>query len=149
MSLLRRVPETGEIGFSSAKYTPFGTIDCYVTIDETGEVIPYHVTSDDTVDYGIELYTLLTTTQVGSVSSCPQSEIDEAAEADVRAQRNISLAQSDWIALTDVALPNENDWLIYRQALRDITDQAGFPHTVTYPTAPALTKSVFVGIAST
>lgn len=142
MSLLRRVVETGEIGFTSAKYTPFGTIDCYVTIDETGEVIPYHVTSYDDADYGIELHNLLTTTQAGSVAVCPQSEIDEALGNEIRGERDSLLSKTDWIANKDVDLPNRADWLTYRQSLRDITDQVGFPTSVTFPTAPPLTKSV-------
>ena len=142
MSLLRRDSGTGQIGFTSAKYTPFGTIDCYVTIDETGEVIPYHVTPYDDADYGIELHNLLTTTQVGSVAACPQSEIDEALGNDIRGERDVLLARTDWIANKDVDLPNRADWIAYRQALRDITDQVGFPTSVTFPTAPPLTKSV-------
>ena len=141
MSLLRRVVETGEIGFTTAKYTPFGTIECFVTIDETGEVIPYHVTSEDTESYGIELYNLLTTTQVGSVAACPQSEIDEDAARSVRAERNAILLRYDWIANQDVTLTNQADWLTYRQHLRDIPEQAGFPHVIDWGTEPSLGKA--------
>ncbi len=28
------------------------------------------------------------------------------------------------------------EWAIYRQALRDLTEQAGFPFNITFPTAP-------------
>ena len=38
------------------------------------------------------------------------------------------------MALTDVTMPTEI--AVYRQTLRDITDQDGFPHTITWPTKP-------------
>lgn len=51
----------------------------------------------------------------------------------VRAKRNKLLAQSDVYALSDRITV---DWTTYRQALRDITGQAGFPYSVTWPTKP-------------
>lgn len=48
----------------------------------------------------------------------------------VRAKRNKLLAQSDVYALADRITP---EWTAYRQALRDITDQEGFPFSVTWP----------------
>jgi hypothetical protein len=52
----------------------------------------------------------------------------------VRSQRNALLAETDWMALSDNTLTPE--WAAYRQALRDITEQAGFPENVTWPTQP-------------
>ena len=52
----------------------------------------------------------------------------------VRSQRNNLLAETDWMALSDNTLTPE--WAAYRQALRDITEQAGFPENVTWPTQP-------------
>jgi hypothetical protein len=52
----------------------------------------------------------------------------------IRSQRNTLLAETDWMALSDNTLTPE--WAAYRQALRDITEQAGFPENVTWPTQP-------------
>lgn len=52
----------------------------------------------------------------------------------VRSQRNTLLAETDWMALSDNTLTPE--WAAYRQALRDITEQVGFPENVTWPTQP-------------
>lgn len=56
----------------------------------------------------------------------------------VRASRDSKLAESDWRVIKAVemstALPAE--WATYRQALRDVTAQAGFPWTITWPDAP-------------
>lgn len=56
------------------------------------------------------------------------------SEADVRKQRDGLLAETDWMALSDVTMSAE--MATYRQALRDITDQQGFPSSVTWPTKP-------------
>jgi hypothetical protein len=49
-------------------------------------------------------------------------------------ERDSLLAATDWMALSDVTLTA--DWAAYRQALRDVTAQAGFPHNVTWPSKP-------------
>lgn len=67
-----------------------------------------------------------------------QEELDqdrESAAAKVRAQRNRLLAESDWTQVEDAPV-DKTVWAIYRQELRDITDQPGFPYDVTYPTRP-------------
>lgn len=62
------------------------------------------------------------------------AERDAAKAAEVRSQRDRLLAETDWMALSDVTMSPE--MADYRQALRDITDQVGFPHTVEWPTKP-------------
>lgn len=53
----------------------------------------------------------------------------------VRDQRNTKLAESDWTQVADAPV-DKAVWATYRQALRDITTQEGFPWEVTWPTAP-------------
>ncbi len=60
----------------------------------------------------------------------------------VRAKRNSALAACDWIAIRQADAGTLTDtqwaeWKIYRQALRDIPSQSGFPAVVAWPTAPA------------
>ena len=52
----------------------------------------------------------------------------------VRSHRNAFLAETDWWAASDRTMTAEQT--AYRQALRDITDQAGFPTDITWPTKP-------------
>lgn len=63
-----------------------------------------------------------------------ESKIATASE-NVRLQRNRLLSESDWTQLpdapVDIAL-----WATYRQQLRDITAQSGFPLEVTWPQPP-------------
>ena len=53
----------------------------------------------------------------------------------VRSNRTRLLQQSDWTQLADAPVDSQT-WATYRQALRDITAQAGFPFDVMWPTAP-------------
>jgi hypothetical protein len=59
-----------------------------------------------------------------------------AAAAEARAKRNSLLAQSDWTQVADAPV-DQAAWATYRQALRDITEQEGFPETINWPTAPS------------
>ena len=62
----------------------------------------------------------------------------------VRAQRSMLLAGSDWVTVKAVDQNAQDNlgiqvpqlWLDYRQALRDVPLQSGFPYNVTWPTAP-------------
>jgi len=53
----------------------------------------------------------------------------------VRTSRDDKLKDSDWTQITD-ATADKTAWAVYRQALRDVTMQAGFPWTITWPTQP-------------
>jgi hypothetical protein len=53
----------------------------------------------------------------------------------VRASRTQLLKDSDWTQIAD-STADKTAWATYRQALRDITGQAGFPWTITWPDAP-------------
>ena len=54
----------------------------------------------------------------------------------VRADRDAKLAASDWTQGKDIAENISSVWATYRQALRDVPAQAGFPWNVTWPTQP-------------
>ena len=54
--------------------------------------------------------------------------------AKLREERDRLLAETDYLALSDNTMSAA--MTTYRQALRDITDQAGFPASVTWPTKP-------------
>ena len=62
----------------------------------------------------------------------------EQAERNIRSRRDGMLQETDWIVIKSYErgqnIPAE--WELYRQALRDITEQAGFPYEVTWPTKP-------------
>jgi hypothetical protein len=67
-----------------------------------------------------------------------QAEIDSQKAKQVRSERNTKLTECDWTQLNDTPLDNaaKIQWTAYRQALRDVPSQAGFPHNVVWPTKP-------------
>jgi len=54
---------------------------------------------------------------------------------ELRAERNRKLAETDWTQTADAPV-DQVAWQDYRQALRDIPQQAGFPTDITWPTKP-------------
>jgi len=62
------------------------------------------------------------------------SGYNDRAAAEVREKRNSLIAETDYLALSDNTMTSAMQ--TYRQALRDIPSQAGFPTNVTWPTKP-------------
>jgi len=90
--------------------------------------------------YGEETFTLGDGVVIvtRAVLPMPQDQIDTlTAEqaAQVRAERNAKLSASDWTQVVDAPV-DQAVWATYRQALRDITSQSGFPWTVNWPAQP-------------
>tara|TARA_R110000824_G_scaffold392930_1_gene591624 strand:+ start:1603 stop:2121 length:519 start_codon:yes stop_codon:yes gene_type:complete len=59
---------------------------------------------------------------------------DASHSKNIRVDRDRRLAITDWHGLSDTVMSEE--MTAYRQSLRDIPDQAGFPHEVTWPDSP-------------
>lgn len=68
----------------------------------------------------------------------PAAPTPEELTTAARAQRDALLAACDWVVVkayeTGAAVPEA--WAAYRQALRDITEQAGFPAEIVWPEVP-------------
>jgi hypothetical protein len=60
---------------------------------------------------------------------------DSRKAVEVRAERNAKLAATDWTQIADATV-DKAVWATYRQALRNVPTQAGFPNTVVWPTQP-------------
>jgi hypothetical protein len=82
-----------------------------------------------------------TTDDAGNVTSASDNEaaykaVKDAEQAkSVRQQRGEKLKDSDWTQVAD-STADKALWATYRQALRDVTSQAGFPWTIEWPVAP-------------
>lgn len=70
-----------------------------------------------------------------SLVKVDNAKLDALRADEVRKERDAKLAATDWRVTkaleSGVALAPE--WADYRQALRDIPQQDGFPHDVTWP----------------
>lgn len=69
--------------------------------------------------------------------ACPTTDEertrDQARQA--RMRRDAALANTDWTQVPDAPV-DRDAWRIYRRALRELTKQAGFPHSITWPERP-------------
>jgi hypothetical protein len=63
---------------------------------------------------------------------------EEEAAANIRAKRDSLLTQSDWTQFNDSPLDNtlKQEWATYRESLRMIPQQQGFPWDVQWPSKP-------------
>ena len=86
---------------------------------------------------------VITDAKTGTVTERPMTDEElavttptpEALATKARTQRNNLLSQSDWTQVADAPV-DQTAWATYRQALRDITDQEGFPETIVWPVEP-------------
>ncbi len=72
-------------------------------------------------------------------SLAPPPIIDDSEQrTQIRKERNQKLTECDWTQLDDTPLDNvaKAEWAAYRQALRDVPDQPGFPFNVIWPIQP-------------
>lgn len=82
-----------------------------------------------------------TTAEDGTVTTAAQHEAAYKARKDaeqaksVREERNRKLTETDWTQLADAPV-NSVAWSNYRQALRTLPEQAGFPFNVQWPEKP-------------
>jgi len=65
-----------------------------------------------------------------------REEIQETRIRQIRKERDELLEESDYAVLPDAPVTDVEEWKTYRQALRDIPQQPGFPTEVTWPQIP-------------
>jgi len=78
------------------------------------------------------------TWQVSPASAEEIAERLEQKSAEVRQQRNQLLTESDWTQLADSPLDadTKSAWALYRETLRQVPEQSGFPWNIVWPTKP-------------
>jgi len=106
-----------------------------VTQDANGNWVEAYVERDMFSDYTDEEGVTVTKAEQEQAYTARKNE--EAATA-VRAERDKLLASCDWMAIKafEGGSTISAEWATYRQALRDVTAQEGFPLDVTYPDKP-------------
>lgn len=89
----------------------------------------YHATSEGNIPFTAEEEVQWAADQAAWASGA-----NDRKAAEVRKERNAKIAACDWRVLPDVL--NSDVWKVYRQALRDIPAQPGFPDNVVWPVEP-------------
>ena len=75
------------------------------------------------------------TVQVESLTEDEIASATSSKASQMRSNRNRLLAECDWTQISDATV-DKAIWATYRQELRDISSQAGFPWEITWPTQP-------------
>ena len=78
-------------------------------------------------------------TDVGGIAIClTDAEYDTVLAASARQKRDRLIAVTDYLVTPDYPISDDRLAKVktYRQALRDIPEQAGFPRTITWPDKP-------------
>jgi hypothetical protein len=90
---------------------------------------------------GAQWYTKHVLGPIFTGDTATQDEVDYKAVKDAERATNIRnlrtqlLKDCDWTQIAD-STADKTAWATYRQALRDVPTQAGFPWEITWPTQP-------------
>jgi hypothetical protein len=109
-------------------------IDCEINHPTYGW-IPFTASPDDVEAHGREVFAALSKGDVAEYVPPPAPTTEELAAA-ARAERNALLAATDWTQAADVPQFTKDKWAPYRQALREVTEQSGFPSEIQWPAKP-------------
>ena len=113
----------------------FNDVDIITLIQNFFPTVKRHWEYQNTVDESVSTLEVGNTAVLTYVEPEPVVETEEEKAFNVREQRNRMLLETDWMMFSDTTAPNQT-WLNYRQALRDVSSQAGFPDTIIWPTKP-------------
>jgi hypothetical protein len=145
IKLTNGIPEKYSIGqlrrdnpqVSFPKTIPDATLAAY-------DVFPLKLTDRPEVDYtknvaeGTPVQQDGEWVQVWDVTDASAEEVAHRTEDQanqVRAERNRKLSDSDWTQVADAPV-DQAAWAAYRQELRNVPDQDGFPWNVQWPEMP-------------
>jgi hypothetical protein len=106
-----------------------------VEIDEVSAYLPKPQPTYDSIRKGVREIAPMNGEQSWEVYDLDASQLQinlNNLASSVRAQRNQKLAQTDWMMLSDAAT-DKAAVAAYRQALRDVPEQAGFPENIVWP----------------
>lgn len=85
---------------------------------------------------GDPLYNRAQAGEFGPIAPFIVPDPAKIAAREARQLRNKLLSTSDWTQVADAPV-DASAWATYRQALRDVPQQEGFPDNITWPEAPA------------
>ena len=139
IKLTNGVPETYTIG-QLRKDNPNVSFPKDIPLETLAEYNVYPLTVVDRPSYNhlTEDAVLNTPTEVNGAwiqSYSVVQKLEEDAAKNIRRERNDMLSESDWTQVEDAPV-DKTAWATYRQALRDLPSQEGFPFNVTFPTKP-------------
>lgn len=114
-----------------------GVADCmwWPEEDQSAPLGEFEVYGDETLTIDADRKVVVVVRSVGPMPQEQIAAMEEAKASAIRSERNEKLSASDWTQVADAPV-DKAAWATYRQALRDITTQSGFPNSITWPVKP-------------
>jgi len=89
----------------------------------TGEIVQIPYTTEEQAEYDLK-------------KAAWDAGANTRKAIEVRSERNAKLTATDWTQTVDTPQATKDKYATYRQALRDVPSQTGFPWTIEWPVAP-------------
>lgn len=107
------------------------------------DLVPFNAAPHDCTEHGPKIYADVMAGMYGSIAAfVPEPEQvgfwqdDATVEKMMRDKRGALLQATDWTQLPDVSQAVKDLYAPFRQALRDVPTQPGFPRNVVWPPLP-------------
>jgi len=130
--------------YRNARYISETVIDCEINHEDLGW-IPYTLNpedTDETIDNDSLLSAMIAAGDVEPYVPPSQEELDALAAKNVRSDRDFRLnyevdpVVSNPLLWAELTPEKQEEWRQYRLDLKNIPQQSGFPHDITWPTKP-------------
>lgn len=111
-------------------------LDCEVNFDHLPEeYVPFGAVASGDLPHTHQIFAECVEGKWGRIAEYTPPPIS-FYEQQIRNKRNRLLAETDWTQAADVPQTIKDTWQSYRQSLRDIPQQEGFPMDVVWPVPP-------------
>ena len=117
-------------------------IYCHIKFAEVSFAVPFYAHRVGAEAFQREMWTRLNSGEFGEVPFPPSDypshpKTQTQLELEAREERDTLLLKSDWTEASSVlTAPQKSAWSTYRQSLREVPNQRGFPYEITWPTKP-------------
>lgn len=141
-NIIERVGELVDL-FPNVSFSSNGVDDAFMTENSLYYVVEWEYIDDSIykiehvepyISYG-KVYTYTVQEKTDDERQEYHDQIKKKLELNIRYKRNQLLKDTDWTQVDDAPV-NKQAYADYRQALRDITLQEGFPFNIEWPVAP-------------
>ena len=113
-------------------------IDLYVLFSHLPNEIPFTSHPEDPEAHGRDIYNRALAGEFGEVAEYvppPPPTIEEQSVIE-RQNRDQLISNTDWTQASDIPQSTKDKWASYRQLLRDVPQQEGFPFNIVWPEKP-------------
>ena len=121
--------------WANAEHT---AINLVVKFNHLPDEVPFTAAQNDCEPHGRDIFQRAIENEFGEIAEyqAPPPPSFEELSNSIREQRDKLISKTDWTQAADIPQSTKDKWAPYRQALRDVPEQEGFPYNVIWPQAP-------------